>query len=86
MARALSPHRRGIGDPTLLQGPDGLWRTTTTADGPASVRLRVVAGEVHVAAWGAGAERAGAAAPDWLGAADRPEGFDPSGHPVVADL
>ena len=39
-----------------------------------------------MAAWGPGAAWAGAAVPDWLGAADRPEGFDPAGHPVVADL
>ncbi|MFP5373134.1 MAG: DNA-3-methyladenine glycosylase family protein [Actinomycetes bacterium] len=39
-----------------------------------------------MAAWGPGAAEAGAAVPDWLGAADRPEDFDPAGHPVVADL
>jgi 3-methyladenine DNA glycosylase/8-oxoguanine DNA glycosylase len=66
--------------------PEGLWRTTTTPDGAASVRIRVVAREVHVAAWGAGAVRAGTAVPDWLGAADRPEEFEPGDHPVVTDL
>jgi len=65
---------------------DGLWRTTTTADGPASVRIRVGAGEVRIAAWGAGALRAGTAVPEWLGAADRPEEFRPGDHPVVRDL
>jgi 3-methyladenine DNA glycosylase/8-oxoguanine DNA glycosylase len=65
---------------------DGLWRTTTTPDGPATVRIALRAGSVRIAAWGPGAERAGAAVPDWLGAADRVEAFDPSGHPVVADL
>jgi 3-methyladenine DNA glycosylase/8-oxoguanine DNA glycosylase len=86
VARALSPHRRGTGDPTMRLADDGLWRTTTTADGPASVRIRAVAGEVRVAAWGAGAVRAGTAVPEWLGAADRPEEFDPGDHPVVVDL
>jgi len=86
LGRALGPHRRGPGDPTMREAPDGLWRTTTTADGPASVRLRVRDGAVEVAAWGAGAERAGTAVPRWLGAADRPEEFDPGDHPVVADL
>src|SRR4051812_50101379 len=65
---------------------DGLWRTTTTADGPATVRIAVAAGTVRISAWGPGAERAGAAVPDWLGAADRPEEFEPGDHPVVADL
>jgi 3-methyladenine DNA glycosylase/8-oxoguanine DNA glycosylase len=65
---------------------DGLWRTTTTADGPATVRIAMAAGTVRVSAWGPGAERAGSAVPEWLGAADRADGFDPTGHPVVAEL
>ncbi|MCW2579736.1 MAG: 3-methyladenine glycosylase/8-oxoguanine glycosylase, partial [Blastococcus sp.] len=86
LVRALGPHRRGTGDPTMSVGPDGLWRTTTTVDGPATVRIAVAAGTVRISAWGPGAERAGAAVPEWLGAADRADGFDPSGHPVVAEL
>jgi 3-methyladenine DNA glycosylase/8-oxoguanine DNA glycosylase len=86
VAGALSPHRRGQGDPTLRAGDDGIWRTTTTADGPASVRISVAGGEVRIAAWGNGAAMAGAAVPGWLGAADRPEEFEPGDHPVVADL
>ena len=66
--------------------PDGLWRTTTTPDGPASVRIARADGAVRVSAWGPGAERAGAAVPDWLGAGDRVEGFDPGPHPLVAEL
>jgi 3-methyladenine DNA glycosylase/8-oxoguanine DNA glycosylase len=65
---------------------DGIWRTTSTPQGPATVRIAAVAGEIRVAAWGPGAEWAGAAVPDWLGAADRPEAFDPGVHPLVADL
>jgi endonuclease III len=87
LLRALSPHRRGTGDPTLRIAADGLWRTTTTADGPATVRIAVSAGAVRISAWGAGAERAGSAVPEWLGAADRPEEFEPGdSHPLVADL
>jgi 3-methyladenine DNA glycosylase/8-oxoguanine DNA glycosylase len=41
---------------------------------------------VRIAAWGPGAAWAGAVVPDWLGAADRPEDFEPGEHPVVADL
>ena len=65
---------------------DGLWRTTTTPDGPASVRISVADGRVHVAAWGDGAATAGAAVPGWLGADDRPEEFMPGDHPVVTEL
>jgi 3-methyladenine DNA glycosylase/8-oxoguanine DNA glycosylase len=67
-------------------GADGIWRTTTTADGPATVRITMAAGVVRVSAGGPGAGRAGPAVPEWLGAADRADGFDPAGHPVVAEL
>jgi 3-methyladenine DNA glycosylase/8-oxoguanine DNA glycosylase len=50
------------------------------------VWIGVRAGEVSTAAWGPGAERAGAAVPDWLGARDRPEGFESAHHPLVARL
>ncbi|HZB21585.1 MAG TPA: DNA-3-methyladenine glycosylase 2 family protein [Blastococcus sp.] len=86
LLRALSPHRRGTADPAMRVADGGLWRTTTTPDGPATVRIAVAAGTVRVAAWGPGAEWAGAAVPDWLGAADRPEGFDTAGHPLVTEL
>jgi 3-methyladenine DNA glycosylase/8-oxoguanine DNA glycosylase len=65
---------------------DGTWRTTTTPDGPATVRISVASGRVAVAAWGPGAERAVAEVPGWLGADDRPDEFEPGDHPVVADL
>jgi 3-methyladenine DNA glycosylase/8-oxoguanine DNA glycosylase len=86
LGRALAPHRRGPGDPTTQVAPDGFWRTTSTPDGPATVRIAVAGGEVRIAAWGPGAERAGAAVPGMLGADDRVETFDPGDHPVVAEL
>ncbi|MCV2488588.1 DNA-3-methyladenine glycosylase 2 family protein [Geodermatophilus sp. YIM 151500] len=86
LRRALSPWSRGTGDPTLCEAPDGIWRTTTTPDGSATVRLRPVAGEVHVAAWGPGAGWAGGAVPGWLGVHDRSDGFRPEHHPLVARL
>lgn len=70
----------------MREAPDGLWRTTTTPEGPATVRLRVRDGVVDVAAWGSGAEWAGRLAPEWLGAADPAEGFDPGDHPLVVQL
>jgi 3-methyladenine DNA glycosylase/8-oxoguanine DNA glycosylase len=86
MRRVLSRDRRGIGDPTLRYADDGIWRTTTTPDGPATVRISDGAGEIRVAAWGPGAEWAGTAVPRWLGAADRRDGFEPDHHPLVARL
>ncbi|MGY1708241.1 DNA-3-methyladenine glycosylase family protein [Geodermatophilus sp. SYSU D00758] len=86
LRRALSPSLRGTADPTLRFTPDGAWRTTSTPDGPATVRIVLGAGEVRVTAWGPGGERAGAAVPGWLGAADRPEEFDPGQHPLVVRL
>jgi 3-methyladenine DNA glycosylase/8-oxoguanine DNA glycosylase len=82
----LAPHGRGPGDPAFRTAADGVWRAITTPDGPATVRLTRAGGGVMISAWGPGAERAGAAVPDWLGAADRPEDFEPGAHPVVVDL
>jgi 3-methyladenine DNA glycosylase/8-oxoguanine DNA glycosylase len=82
--RVLSRDRRGTGDPTLRYADDGVWRTTTTPDWPATVRLAVAPGpEVRFAAWGPGAGWAAAAVPGWLGADDVPEGFDPAPHPLL---
>lgn len=87
LGRALSPHRRGPGDPAMRVDAGAVWRTTSTPDGPATVRLRAGAGRIGVAAWGPGARWAGSAVPGWLGGEDRPEEFRPGDHhPLVADL
>lgn len=86
LLRTLGPHRRGTGDPTMRIADDGVWRTTTTPDGPATVRIAFSLGTVRISAWGSGAQRAGSAVPEWLGAADRADGFDPGGHPLVSEL
>jgi 3-methyladenine DNA glycosylase/8-oxoguanine DNA glycosylase len=83
LPKALSRDRRGTGDPTLRYADDGIWRTTTTADGPATVRMVAAAGTVRISAWGPGAAAAGAAVPRWLGAEDRPDGFEAERHPLV---
>jgi 3-methyladenine DNA glycosylase/8-oxoguanine DNA glycosylase len=82
----LSPLRRGSGDPTMARTADGAWwRATRTPDGPATLRLAGAAGgEVEVQAWGEGAERAVAGAPELVGARDALDGFAPSG--LVAEL
>ncbi len=86
LRRALAPHVRGAGDPAHRVTPEGIWRTTTTPDGPATVLVRSAAGRVTVSAWGPGARWAGAAVPGCLGAGDCADAFDPGDHPLVAEL
>ncbi|MCZ2859566.1 DNA-3-methyladenine glycosylase family protein [Blastococcus sp. VKM Ac-2987] len=87
LARALAPHRRGSADPAMCVSDGALWRTTSTADGPATVRITRQSGAVRIEAWGPGAGCAGAAVPGWLGADDRPEEFRPGdAHPLVTEL
>ncbi len=76
LARVLGPFRRGGGDPTHLRLPDGTWwRTCRTPDGPATLRLAAVAGDIDAAAWGRGAHWAVESVPALLGFADDPAGF-----------
>ncbi|MCF6744568.1 DNA-3-methyladenine glycosylase 2 family protein [Blastococcus sp. KM273128] len=87
LLRTLSPHRRGAADPTMQVAEGGLWRTTSTPEGAATVRISRVAAEVRIEAWGRGARWAAAAVPGWLGADDRPEEFRPGdAHPLVTEL
>ena len=80
----LAPLRRGRGDPTLRVGEDGvLWRTGTTPDGPATLALRRVDGEVQARAWGPGAGWMLDGLPALLGGADDDTGFV-AHHPLVA--
>ncbi|MCW2725920.1 MAG: putative repair protein [Frankiales bacterium] len=84
VGRTLATLRRGSADPTHRSLPDGsLWRTTSTAVGPATYRL-VQRGphEVHCSAWGTGAEAVLGGLPDLLGARDDPAGFE-AGHPLL---
>src|SRR4051794_27325314 len=80
--------RRGSGDPTFRYdgwaGSSGLWRTTRTPEGPATLRLvlRPADGEVDASAWGAGAAWGLDHVPSLLGADDDPSGVGPT-HPVI---
>jgi len=83
----LEPLRRGRGDPTWQLDADGgaVWRTGTTPDGPATVRLhRRADGTVVAAAWGGGADWTVAHLPQLLGAGDDPDTFV-AHHPLIAD-
>lgn len=57
-----------------------------TPDGAATVLAEVRGTRIEAEAWGPGADRALDGLPALLGLLDDPTGFDPTGHPVVADL
>nr|WP_314845069.1 DNA-3-methyladenine glycosylase 2 family protein [uncultured Microbacterium sp.] len=78
--------RRGPGDPTQVHDGSVIWRTIRTSRGPVTLALRGSRSEVRATAWGAGAEEALDRVPDLCGASDDPTGFDPSHHPLIADV
>jgi 3-methyladenine DNA glycosylase/8-oxoguanine DNA glycosylase len=82
----LAPLRQGPGDPTCRRDASGWWLALSTPAGSATLRLREAAGAVEATAWGAGAEQVIAGVPELLGARDDASGFDPTRHPVVAEL
>jgi 3-methyladenine DNA glycosylase/8-oxoguanine DNA glycosylase len=82
--RTLLPLRRGTGDPTLRIDGTGIWRTSLTPAGPATLRLTVESrGSIGAKAWGGGADWAIAQVPELLGADDDWSGLDSSSHPLL---
>lgn len=86
LRRTLAIHLRGAGDPTMRIEPGRIVRATRTADGPATVALAVRGDHLEVEAWGPGADRLLDAAPALVGLDDDRSAFDPSRHPLVAEL
>jgi 3-methyladenine DNA glycosylase/8-oxoguanine DNA glycosylase len=76
--------RHGGGDPTIRFAADGVWRATHTPEGPGTIHLPNHGEDPE--AWGPGADWLLARAPAMCGALDSLDGFDPSRHPVIADL
>lgn len=77
---ALSPHRRGKGDPTHRTTSDGaFWRTCRTPEGPGTLRLAALRRDatVEASAWGTGAQWLLDRLPELLGSDDDPGGFVP---------
>jgi 3-methyladenine DNA glycosylase/8-oxoguanine DNA glycosylase len=83
ITRTLSPLRRGRADPSYRVDASGLWRTTTTPLGPATLHLSGAAGEVRATAWGPGAEWCIESVPELLGAGDDWSGLDVSAQPLL---
>jgi 3-methyladenine DNA glycosylase/8-oxoguanine DNA glycosylase len=87
LAGTMFPLRRGTGDPTTRIDGHVVWRAARTADGPVTIRLAQVASDlVEADAWGPGADAGLAAAPGLAGALDDDGGFDPTPHPVLAEV
>ena len=82
----LGPHVRGRGDPTGRLSGRSLARVTRTRDGSATLLLERRGEVIEAEAWGAGADRVLDGLPALLGLDDDATGFDPSLHPVIADL
>ncbi len=85
LIRSVGMLRRGRTDPTMVIENGVIWRALRTPGGIATLALRAVGGEVRATAWGPGAEEALARVPRLCGRDDDSAGFDPSGHPLIAD-
>ena len=82
--RTLAVLAKGAYDPAHHVAPDGaVWRASRMPEGPVTYRVTSVADEIHVAAWGPGAEALTTEAPVLLGADDDWTGFEPR-VPLVA--
>lgn len=83
VALTLGRLQHGRSDPVHRAAEDGgVWRTVRTPDGAATLRVSGGGGSLRCDAWGPGAGRAVALAPDLLGARDDPTGFEPR-HPLL---
>jgi 3-methyladenine DNA glycosylase/8-oxoguanine DNA glycosylase len=70
---ALGVHLRGFGDPTMRLGRAEAWRAMRTPDGPATLRLTMLASDrVRAQAWGPGASWAVERVDALVGANDDP--------------
>ena len=76
--------RLGVRDPTVRRDADALWRTSHTADGPATVRIAVSGTRLRADAWGPGAATVLPEIPRWVGLHE-PRWVLPA-HPVVDRL
>ncbi|HEX5241330.1 MAG TPA: hypothetical protein VFW20_10065 [Candidatus Limnocylindrales bacterium] len=87
VATVLAPLVRGAGDPTLRLGRGVAVRTSWMASGASTLRVRWgAATRLELDAWGPGADEALERATGLLGLDDDDSGFDPSLHPLVAEL
>lgn len=86
LVATLRPLYRGPSDPTMRLSPGRGARATTTPEGPAAISMTHRADTIEAEAWGPGADWLLDGLPAFLGLDDDPSGFDPSLHPLIADL
>lgn len=80
----LRPLRRGPGDPTWRIERGGLWRISTSTEGPVTLLLQRDGDTALATAWGGGAREVLDALPALLGAEDDDTGFT-AHHRLIAD-
>lgn len=80
------PLQFGRDDPTMRLGDDEVWRATRLPSGPATVHYRMVGAELHVEAWGEGADAALDTAAAVAGLGDDVDRFAPQPGSVPAAL
>ncbi|MAM54708.1 MAG: 3-methyladenine DNA glycosylase [Microbacterium sp.] len=87
LRRTVLFQRHGANDPTMVLAGTVIWRASRTPIGIATLALRETSpGTIRAAAWGPGASWALAQVPGLCGEHDTTDGFDPSPHPLVADV
>ena len=86
LPRTLAIHLRGSGDPTMRVAASHVVRASRTPEGPATVELIARDARVAAEAWGPGAEALLAGVPALLGLDEARDGWEPSHHPLVAEL
>ncbi|MDG4863057.1 DNA-3-methyladenine glycosylase 2 family protein [Streptomyces sp. T-3] len=79
----LGPLRRGPADPTFRATPAGVWRSSRTPEGPATLRVTTRQGTAEAESWGPGAPWMLDQLPHLLGRSDTPDEFEPH-HRLVA--
>ena len=83
----LRPVSSGTRDPSVFLGSAESWKAARLPTGEVTARFRRMSNtSVEVCAWGLGADELLERAPDWIGVTDDLTGFDPSSHPLVAEL
>ena len=80
------PTRTGGADPTGFIRDGRVWRASRHPSGNAALSVWVASDVVYAEAWGPGAAEALDGVPALAGLTDDSSGFDPSSHPLVAEV
>lgn len=85
IAQTLSSLRRGSADPALTFTTSAVWWSTTTPDGPGSIKVSVSTRDrsIEGQAWGKGSAWLLEQLPELVGADDRPGSFNPADRKVA---